>query len=745
MYVLFSLFAEQTRILVTHRLSVLPEVDTVVVMRDGTMSDYGSFQELLSRGGAFSEFLTQFIVEREQTEQGISDVDAELFSVVASKVSLSQPELVRESSATDRVKADDRDGQDSVLRRRKDPRKSSGCETSSGDGASGVEQNKQPSTGGASKAKLTEVETAQVGSVNWRVYWGLVKAMGAWMTLATLSTYFIACTFNVAGSLWLSLWSNDALDPELATDPAQRNYRLGMYAMYGFVETAFVLFGGVSLYLALLQGSRVVHDRMLHRVLRAPMAFFDTTPMGRILNRTSTLWTVTLPFNARLLIVQFLRTLVALVLIALQTPLFVTAVVPLLFIYYFIQKVYIATSRQLKRLEAVSRSPIYVHFSETVTGSSSIRAYGVAERFVAHSNELTDINHSTYFPSIVASRWLFTRLEFIGYTIVFIAAVLVVISRDTLSPGMAGLSVSYALTVTLAIKLLMRCTSDTEMNLVAVERCLEYSKVMQEAAWENPYFKPDPSWPTAGEVVFKDYSTKYRADLDLVLKEITCDFKPGEKVGIVGRTGAGKSSLTLALFRIIEAAGGTISVDGLDISTLGLYDLRRKLTIIPQDPVLFSGTLRSNLDPFDSKCDEELWRALEHSHLKDFVASLSDGLQHEIAEGGDNISLGQRQLVCLARALLRKSRILILDEATAAVDMETDDLIQATIRREFADCTIITIAHRLNTILDYDRVIVLDSGGIAESDSPRELMKRDTSLFYALVKDANLLQAYQQD
>lgn len=746
-----GMLRNKTRILVTHRLSVLPEVDTVVVMRDGTVSDCGSFQELLSRGGAFSEFLVQFIQESQETEQPMSEEDVELFTAIASQTSLPTPELVRYRSARSDLSDTDSslpDEQNSVLRRRQSHRRSSGRESSGGAGGSSVAQSKQPSVARASKAKLTVEETSEVGSVKWRVYWDFVKAMGTWITLASLSTYIISHAFNIGGSIWLGVWSNDALDPELATDPAQKNYRLGMYAMYGFVETAFVLFGGVWLNLAILQGSRVVHDRMLHRVLRAPMAFFDTTPMGRILNRFSKdvdAADVTLPFNVRMLLVQFLRTVVAFLLIALQTPLFLSAVIPLLLIYYFIQKVYIATSRQLKRLESVSRSPIYVHFSETVTGSSSIRAYGVGERFVAHSDELTDINHSTYFPSVVASRWLATRLEFIGYTIVLIAALLAVSSRDTLSPGMAGLSVSYSLTVTMTMNMLVRCTSDTETNLVSVERCLEYTKVVQEAPWENPSFKPDPSWPITGEVAFENYSTRYRADLDLVLKGITCDIKPGEKVGIVGRTGAGKSSLTLALFRIIEAAGGSINIDGLDISTLGLYDLRRQLTIIPQDPVLFSGTLRSNLDPFDAKNEVELWRALEHSHLKDFVATLTEGLQHEIAEGGENISVGQRQLLCLARALLRKSRILILDEATAAVDMETDDLIQATIRREFADCTIITIAHRLNTILDYDRVIVLDGGEIAESDSPQELLKRESSLFYALAKDANLLQPQQHD
>ncbi|KAK8782898.1 hypothetical protein V5799_015760, partial [Amblyomma americanum] len=492
----------------------------------------------------------------------------------------------------------------------------------------------------------------------------------------------------------------------------------------------FILVASISLNLAALRGSKILHAGMLERVLRSPMSFFDTTPMGRILNRFSKdidTADVTLRFNLRMLLMQFFRTVVSFILISMENPIFLAAVIPLLVIYYFVQKFYIATSRQLKRLESISRSPIYVHFSETVSGGSSIRAYGAGERFVARSNELTDVNHSSFFPSIAASRWLSIRLEFLGYSIVFIAALLAVLTRETLSPGLAGLSVSYALTVTSTLNMLVRATSDTETNLVAVERCFEYTRTPQE-------------------------------------------------VGIVGRTGAGKSSLTLSLFRLIEAAGGAICIDGLDISYMGLYDLRSKLTIIPQassaqligtDPVLFSGTLRSNLDPFDKLGDDELWRALEHSHLKEYVAGLEKGLEHNITEGGENIrvkcifraclrgtdvssgvsqkpqillrSVGQRQLVCLARALLRKSRILILDEATAAVDMETDDLIQATIRREFADCTIITIAHRLNTVLDYDRIMVLDRGHIVEFDSPRDLLKQETSVFYQLAKDANLV------
>merc|ERR1719242_1906884 len=276
-------------------------------------------------------------------------------------------------------------------------------------------------------------------------------------------------------------------------------------------------------------------------------------------------------------------------------------------------------------------------------------------------------------------------------------------------------------------------TADVETNIVAVERIKEYSEIKNEAKWTSN------NWPDCGGVEFKGYGMRYRDGLDLVIKNVNANIKGGEKVGIVGRTGAGKSSLTVALFRLVEPAQGTICIDGLDIAEMGLHELRTKLTIIPQDPVLFSGTLRINLDPFYQHNDDELWKALELAHLKEYANSLESGLQHEVAEGGENLSVGQRQLVCLARALLRKTKILILDEATAAVDLETDDLIQATIRKEFKECTVLTIAHRLNTIMDYDRIMVLDKGIIAEFDSPNDLLENTNSIFHSMAKDAGLV------
>lgn len=304
---------------------------------------------------------------------------------------------------------------------------------------------------------------------------------------------------------------------------------------------------------------------------------------------------------------------------------------------------------------------------------------------------------------------------------------------------MVGLSVTYALQITQTLNWLVRMTSDVETNIVAVERIKEYGETKQEAAWEIPSKTLPKNWPEVGTVEFKNFQVRYREGLELVLRGISFRVNGGEKVGIVGRTGAGKSSLTLALFRIIESAGGAILIDGEDIAELGLHSLRSRLTIIPQDPVLFSGSLRINLDPFETCSDEEVWRALDHAHLRSFVKTLTAGLNHEITEGGENLSVGQRQLVCLARALLRKTKVLILDEATAAVDLETDDLIQKTIRTEFADCTVLTIAHRLNTIMDSDKVIVLDKGTIKEFAPPQELLKNKQSAFYSMAKDAGLV------
>lgn len=470
------------------------------------------------------------------------------------------------------------------------------------------------------------------------------------------------------------------------------------------------------------------------------MSFFDTTPSGRILNRFGKDVDVIdniLPMTMQFWIMMFFNVLAILVVISYSTPWFLTVIPPIGLLYYFIQKFYVATSRQLKRIESISLSPIYNHFSETITGTSSIRAYGEEIRFSSESESRVDNNQTMTYPSIIANRWLSVFLQIIGSFVVLSACLFAVLAREDISPALVGLSVSYSLQISQTLSFLVSMTAEVETNIVAIERVNEYSNRPQEAAWKT--VEMNPAWPQKGIVTFENFQLRYREGLDLVLKGLNFSVNSQEKVGIVGRTGAGKSSLTLALFRIIEAADGKIVIDDIDVAEIGLHSLRSRLTIIPQDPVLFSGSLRMNIDPFNTFGDDEVWMSLEHAHLKAFVKGLTEGLEYKIAEGGENLSVGQRQLICLARALLRKTKVLILDEATAAIDIETDELIQKTIRSQFNDCTILTIAHRLNTIMDSDRVIVMDQGKIAEFDSPQNLLADKNSIFYSMAKNAGLV------
>lgn len=494
-------------------------------------------------------------------------------------------------------------------------------------------------------------------------------------------------------------------------------------------------------FLRCIVAARLLHNNMLLNILRLPMSFFDTTPVGRILNRlTSDVEKIdqNLPHNIRGVFLQTLHALITIIVISVNTPIFLTVILPATILYGLIQRFYVPSMRQLERFRAKTNSPIFSFFGETITGVSTIRAYGAQERFIQESQKKVDDNTVFRFSLNVAQKWSGLRLECIGNLFVLAAAMFAVMSPN-INGGIAGLVVAYALQITGSLNGLVRTIAELETNIVSVERVKEYSEKEREADWINESHRPPSAWPTEGNIKFDNYKTRYREGLELVLKGVTCEIKGREKVGVVGRTGAGKSSLMTALFRLIESAEGKIIIDGENIADMGLHDLRTKLTILPQDPVLFSGTLQMNLDPFNNFKSDQLWTALEHAHLKKFVSELPEGLQYECGEGGQNLSVGQRQLVCLARALLHKTKVLILDEATAAVDMETDDLIQNTIRTEFKDCSILAIAHRLNTILDYDKVLVLGNGKVLEYNSPTNLLNDKKSVFYGMAKDANLV------
>ncbi|KAL5281110.1 ABCC2.2 family protein [Megaselia abdita] len=699
-----GILAGKTKILVTHGVVFLPNVDNIYVMKDGTISETGTYQDLLDSKGAFSEFLHQH-----GNEEVNNDEDSDTISQT----------FMRSDSVTSDKKSISSHGS---LRKRKNSTESYHS------------LQEKPSDAG----RLIEDEETETGSVKWEIYKHYIQSVGVFLTVASLFLTFAFQAFEIGANLWLTRWATDV---NAATDNSVRDMYLGVYGGFGLAQAVSVYLGYLMIGLGCLRSAKILHNHLLRSVLRWPMELFDTTPLGRILNRFSkdvNILDNVLPELLMIFVSQLFAVIGTMVVISISSAWFLIVIIPIMVIYYFVQRFYVATTRQLTRLESVSRSPIYSHFGETITGCASIRAYKAQHSFVDESDNYVDRNQLCKYPNIIAGRWLAVRLEMVGNFIILFASLFAVLGNQE-NAAIVGLSITYALEVTQTMNWLVNMGSLIESNIVSIERIKEYIKVKQEAAWDIENTNPSKHWPEQGVVKFEDYKVRYREGLDLVLKGINFEVNGSEKIGIVGRTGAGKSSLTLALFRIIEAAGGKISIDGIDISILGLHGLRSRLTIIPQDPVLFSGSLRMNLDPFEMKTDEELWNILELAHLKTFVKSLTAGLNHEITEGGDNLSVGQRQLVCLARALLRKTKVLILDEATAAVDLETDDLIQKTIRTEFKECTILTIAHRLNTIMDSDRVIVMDKGEIIEFASPNDLLQNKNSTFYSMAKDANLV------
>ncbi|XP_026706940.1 canalicular multispecific organic anion transporter 1 isoform X1 [Athene cunicularia] len=725
-----GLLQKKTRILVTHSISFLPQVDNIVVLVAGAVSEHGSYSTLLANRGAFAQFLNLYGSQ----EEDASDKNTTAVALPGDEEQDDEDiEPIVEESLDDVVTMTLK--REASIRQREFSRSLSKSSTNSWKKAQEESHKKLKGE------QLIEKEAVETGKVKFSMYLRYLHAVGLCYSFWVAMGYVGQYAAFVGTNLWLSAWTDDAERYLNQTYPVeQRDLRIGVFGALGLLQALFLLFATLLSARGAMRASRVMHQQLLSNILRVPMSFFDTTPTGRIVNRfAKDIFTIdeTIPMSFRSWLSCFMAIISTLLMISLATPFFALIIIPLSIFYYFVLRFYVSTSRQLRRLDSVTRSPIYSHFGETVSGLSVIRAYGHQQRFLKQNESTMDINQKSVHSWIVSNRWLAIRLEFVGSLVVVFSALLAVISKGTLEGGIVGLSVSSALNVTQTLNWLVRMSSELETNIVAVERVHEYTKVKNEAPWVTEK-RPPRGWPSKGEIQFVDYKVRYRPELELVLQGISCNIAGTEKVGVVGRTGAGKSSLTNCLFRVLEAAGGSIIIDDVDIATIGLHDLRQNLTIIPQDPVLFTGTLRMNLDPFDQYTDEEVWKALELAHLKTYVQDLPEGLLHLVSEGGENLSVGQRQLVCLARAVLRKAKILILDEATAAVDLETDNLIQTTIRSKFADCTVLTIAHRLHTIMDSNRVMVLQAGRIVEYDSPEELLKKQGT-FSAMAKDAGIV------
>uniref|UniRef100_A0A8B9QNI0 Multidrug resistance-associated protein 1 n=1 Tax=Anas platyrhynchos TaxID=8839 RepID=A0A8B9QNI0_ANAPL len=677
-----GLLKNKTRVLVTHNLRLLPHADLIIVMEEGKISEMGTYWELISKKANFVELVQVFGAENRSEattpKEGEKTRVVCLFSIFPFHSSF--------------------------------PKYSS-----------------SPSLQFLENMKLSVV-LKYLQAFSWR-----------WMWL-TIAAYVGQNALAIGQNLWLSTWTAETAKASDFTEWKQsQNYKLGIYGLLGFLQGLLVCCGAYVLTRGSLCASQELHHQLLDSVLHLPLQHFETNPVGQIINRfTKDLFIVDVRFH------YYLRTWLnctldvigTILVITFASPLFIVAVIPLGYLYFTIQRYYIASSRQIRRLAGASHSPVISHFSATVLGRSTIRAFGHQERFIRKNYDVVYENLVYFYNNVISNRWLSVRLEFLGNLMVFFAALFVVLAGNTVSSSTVGLSISYALNVSIFLNFWVRKACEIETNAVSIERVCEYANMDKEEPWITSK-RPPVGWPDRGIIQFVNYKAQYRKDLDLALDDISFQTRSNEKIGIVGRTGAGKSTLTNSLFRILEGFGGKIIIDGIDISTIGLHDLRRNLNIIPQDPILFSGTLQSNLDPLGKHSDIELWEALELCHLKGFVESLPKKLLHEISEGGENLSIGQRQLVCLARVLLRKAKILVLDEATASVDMETDNLVQSTIKREFYNCTILTIAHRLHTVMDSERVLVLDAGRILEYDTPNNLLQRKGA-FSEMVAEAGV-------
>ncbi|KAJ8389751.1 hypothetical protein AAFF_G00114570 [Aldrovandia affinis] len=681
-----GILRKKPRILVTHQLQYLKAADQILVLKEGHMVARGSYAELQRSGVDFTSLLKQ---DEEEEQQGV-----ELRSRT-----LSQTSVRSHSSSMLSVK----------------------------DGAEQLP--------GEQVQSIVE-ESRSEGNIKLSLY---VKYFRAGANILVLIILILLNLFaQVAYILhdwWLAYWASEqerlnitvtaTADPQSNQTQLQPELDLRLYlGVYAGLTAATMLFGFIRSLLffnVLVNSAQTLHNRMFQCILRTPVRFFDINPIGRILNRFSKdvgHLDSQLPWTFVDFIQVFLQILGVIAVATSVIPWILIPVLPLLIVFLILRRYFLQTSRDIKRLESTTRSPVFSHLSSSLQGLWTIRAFRAERRFQETFDAHQNLHSEAWFLFLTTSRWFAVRLDGICAIFVSITTFACLWLRDGLEAGAVGLALSYAVTLMGMFQWGVRQSAQVENMMTSVERV----------------------WPSHGFITFDRVNFAYSVDGPMVLKNMKAAFRSKEKVGIVGRTGAGKSSLISALFRLAEPEG-KIFIDGILTSDIGLHDLRQKMSIIPQDPVLFTGTMRKNLDPFGQHTDQDLWNSLQEVQLKGVVEELPGRLETELAESGSNFSVGQRQLVCLARAILRKNRILIIDEATANVDPRTDELIQKTIREKFRECTVLTIAHRLNTIIDSDRILVLDAGRIHEYAEPYVLLQNQDSIFYNMVQQCGKAEA----
>ncbi|XP_028090855.1 ABC transporter C family member 2-like [Camellia sinensis] len=683
----------KTRVLVTNQLHFLSQVDRIILVHEGMVKEEGTFEYLSNNGVLFQKLMEnagkmeEYVEEKEDDEKASHET--------------AKPELPKDAAQTEKKKE--------------------------------------------GKSILIKQEERETGVVSRKVLKRYKDALGGlWVVMILFTCYVLTEVLRISGSTWLSKWTDQSSSKRYG--PGFYNL---IYALLSFGQVMVTLANSFWLITSSLYAAKRLHDAMLNAILRAPMVFFHTNPLGRIINRfAKDLGDI--DRNVAVFVNMFLdqvsQLLSTFVLIGIVSTMSLWAILPLLLLFYAAYLYYQTTSREVKRLDSITRSPVYAQFGEALNGLSTIRAYKAYDQMANINGKSMDNNIRYTLVNMSANRWLAIRLETLGGLMIWLTATFAVMQNGRAENQEAfastmGLLLSYALNITSLLTGVLRLASLAENSLNAVERVGTYIDLPSEGPSIIESNRPPPGWPSSGSIKFENVVLRYRPELPPVLHGLSFTVLPSDKVGIVGRTGAGKSSMLNALFRIVELERGRILIDGYDIAKFGLTDLRKVLGIIPQAPVLFSGTVRFNLDPFSEHNDADLWEALERAHLKDVIRRNSLGLDAEVSEAGENFSVGQRQLLSLARALLRRSKILVLDEATAAVDVRTDALIQKTIREEFKSCTMLIIAHRLNTIIDCDRIILLDAGRVLEYATPEELLQNDESAFSKMVQSTGAANA----
>ncbi|XP_022935300.1 ABC transporter C family member 14-like [Cucurbita moschata] len=680
----------KTVILVTHQVDFLHNVDSIFVMKDGTIVQSGKYNELVENGMEFGA-----LVAAHESSMEIVDSCNPTLEVSSPKPPHS-PSLHRETN-----------GENSHL--------------------------DQPEAEKGS-SKLIKDEERETGSVSLEVYkLYCTEAYGWWGAIVALLLSLVWQASLMAGDYWLAY--ETSAERAATFDPS---LFLSVYAAIAAISVVLVLTRSLSFVLIGLKTSQIFFSQILTSILHAPMSFFDTTPSGRILSRASNDQTnidLFIPFFITIATAMYITVLSIFIVTCQYAWPTVFLVIPLLFLNVWYRGYYLATSRELTRLDSITKAPVIHHFSESIQGVMTIRSFRKQDQFCEENIRRVNNNLRMDFHNNGSNEWLGFRLELLGSIVFCISAMfLILLPSSIIKPENVGLTLSYGLSLNSVMFWAIYMSCFIENKMVSVERVKQFSVIPPEAAWKIKDSLPPSNWPYRGNVDLKNLQVRYRPNTPLVLKGLTLSINGGEKIGVVGRTGSGKSTLVQVLFRLVEPSAGKIIIDGIDIATLGLHDLRSRLGIIPQEPVLFEGTVRSNIDPIGLYSDDEIWKSLDRCQLKDVVASKPEKLDSPVVDNGENWSVGQRQLLCLGRIMLKRSKLLFMDEATASVDSKTDALIQNIIREDFRTCTIISIAHRIPTVMDCDRVLVIDAGKAKEFDRPSQLLQRAT-LFGALVQE----------